>query len=94
MSDYYEFGDWLRGNEFRHYKTDMNKTTEALELLIDATSLSDVLQQLSEICFEKADHISASYDDQALARKWQSASNRLCVIATKSWVEAVSPRNN
>ncbi len=44
-----------------------------LEGLIDATSLQAVMQALSVICGEKAEHVRASYDDTALARAWDHA---------------------
>lgn len=47
---------------------------DALESLIDAAGLSPVLEALSEICAEKADHIESTYTDSApLARRWREA---------------------
>lgn len=51
----------------------MDKQT--LEQLIDKMGLDHVLQAISEICSEKADHIRASYSDKVLERQWRSASN-------------------
>jgi hypothetical protein len=39
---------------------------------IDRHGLANVLDAISEICAEKADHIRASYDDKVTARTWSS----------------------
>lgn len=54
---------------------DLNPSAQAtLENLVDVHGLCAVLQSLSSVCDEKADHIRASYDDQNLARAWRLAS--------------------
>lgn len=66
----------------------MNLTTqqeaqlrEALERLVDARGLENVLELLAMVCSEKADHIRTSYSDNALADRWDNACNRLCAVA-------------
>lgn len=43
---------------------------DALESLIDSTSVVAVMQALSEICGEKAEHIRTNWQDAKLAREW------------------------
>lgn len=53
---------------------------DALEALIDSANLEAVLQGLSLICEEKADHIIASYSDRSLAKRWLHAGG-VCGVA-------------
>lgn len=46
---------------------------DTLESLIDGAGLSPVLEALSLICDEKAEHIESSYGDKGLARQWRTA---------------------
>jgi hypothetical protein len=48
-----------------------------LEQMIDTHGLASVLETISTICAEKADHIRANYDDRTLARAWQTTANRI-----------------
>ena len=43
---------------------------DTLEELIDQTSLHAVLDALSTICYEKADHVRTTWQDIPLARLW------------------------
>ena len=47
---------------------------DALEKLVDDTSLEDVLRALAYIADLKADHIAVSYSDTALSTAWEKAS--------------------
>jgi hypothetical protein len=42
----------------------------ALETLIDACGLTDVLDVIGEICHGKADHIREAWQDETLASEW------------------------
>ncbi len=60
--------------------------TEALEAMIDKTSLLDVLVGLELVCHEKAEHIrqnghTPSYRDTA--KVWDRASNLIDTVARK-----------
>lgn len=57
------------------------RLTDELERLVDATTLTTVLEGLAEVAFEKAEHIAASYADEALARLWRRASRRLANLS-------------
>lgn len=54
-----------------------------LEALIDATSLSAVLQGLANIAGEKADHVATSYDDAMTSRVWEVANSQLEKMSAK-----------
>lgn len=62
---------------------------DTLESLIDAAGLCAVLQALSEICGEKADHIRASYSDAVTARAWDSACGVVGVASADPHVMAI-----
>jgi len=44
-----------------------------LEQLIDQEGLTEVMAQLASICCDKAEHITVSYSDTVLAKKWQDS---------------------
>lgn len=72
-----------------------NLTTEEymiLEGLVDATSPGVVLEALSAICGEKAEHIAVSYGDTPLAKAWNTASNRIGCLAVKRDVTTLEYR--
>lgn len=52
-----------------------------LEAMIDRYSLAKVCDMLAGICGEKADHIQTNWQDGPLARRWQTASNRLHTLS-------------
>lgn len=56
---------------------------DALEALIDASTLGSVVAALSEIAAEKADHIRVNWQDAQAARPWERASNALYTASTK-----------
>ncbi len=60
-----------------------------LEQLIDGGGLCAVLQALSTICDEKADHITQSYGYGSTAKMWRSAAGVLGVASCDSRVMAI-----
>jgi len=56
---------------------------DTLEELVDHTSLHDVLDSLSTICYEKADHVRTTWQDIPLARLWIHAAKLLDALAQK-----------
>lgn len=57
---------------------------QALEGLIDAHGLAEVLIALAVICGDKAAHIRASYSDHRTARLWDAQHNRLLRLS-ENW---------
>jgi hypothetical protein len=51
----------------------MRNNTEALEAIVDRNSLPEVLEALSQICYEKAEHIETNWLDTELAKAWRKA---------------------
>lgn len=54
-----------------------------LERLIDGHSTSTVLEALSLVCYEKANHIEENWQDKNLASTWNSAGNMISKIQDK-----------
>ena len=54
-------------------------TTErgSLEDLIDRTSLSELIDAISQICYEKAEHIRSNWQDDRTARSWSAVATKL-----------------
>jgi hypothetical protein len=49
----------------------MENPNETLEKLIDAASLSCVMEDLIAICHAKADHLRSNWQDESTARVWE-----------------------
>ncbi len=54
---------------------------DELETLIDRHSLGAVLENMSSICYEKADHIRSNWQDEALATVWDRMARRIATQA-------------
>ena len=61
-----------------------------LENLIDCTSIQAVLEALSDICGEKAEHIRSNWADIALAKQWDTACGLVGFLSTAPAIAAVS----
>jgi hypothetical protein len=67
------------------FHRDLNQAELAtLEALIDAAGIEAVIQGLSEICGLKADHITETWQDAHLARRWATLEGTLGVASTKA----------
>jgi hypothetical protein len=60
-----------------------HELSEALERLIDASSLATVVHTLAEIAAEKAEHIRCNWQDRLTARQWDRAARVLGGAAVK-----------
>lgn len=58
-------------------KTLSDETKLTLESMVDSTSVSTLIETLSEICWEKAQHIRDNWQDEPLAQVWERAGNQL-----------------
>lgn len=54
-----------------------------LEKLIDARGIKMVLQEISEICGLKADHVTHDWQDVRLAKAWATAQGAVGVASTQ-----------
>jgi hypothetical protein len=54
---------------------------EALEKLVDASTLATVLEALAEVCHEKAEHLRVNWQDSGMAVAWTRAGNRIQATA-------------
>jgi hypothetical protein len=57
---------------------------DTLEALIDSAGIEAVIQGLSEICGLKSDHITCTWQDTALAKRWATMEGALGVASTKA----------
>jgi hypothetical protein len=54
-----------------------------VEAMIDDSRLSDVLDAVSAVCSEKADHIRASYSDESFAKEWELMAGLIRAVSAK-----------
>ena len=57
--------------------------TSELETLVDRHGLSNVIEALSIVCAEKADHIQTNWQDNVLAGSWERSSHQLDTVAAR-----------
>lgn len=61
----------------------MQELKNKLETIIDSNSVATILEAMSQISYEKAQHIQESYQDKHLAGTWTIAGNQLSKLADK-----------
>jgi hypothetical protein len=54
---------------------------DEVERLVDASSLSTVLEALSNVAGYKAEHIRCNWQDRVLARAWEKASQKIAAVS-------------
>lgn len=52
-------------------KTPLNEVQEKLENFIDEHGLNIIIEQITEICYLKADHVKSNWQDDHLAENWE-----------------------
>jgi hypothetical protein len=55
----------------------------ALEAMVDAAGLRNVVWALASICWDKAEHVQANWQDDQLARDWNANALMLNRFAEK-----------
>ena len=50
---------------------DIKQFSESLEKLVDKHGLYAVISELSNICFEKKEHVLTNWQDEGLAELWE-----------------------
>lgn len=60
--------------------TEYTKDCEILEMKVDAHGVEGVLNMLSEICSEKAEHLRGNWQDEREAKVWDKAGTRIAAI--------------
>ncbi len=63
--------------------TQRRETLDNLEMLIDAKGISGVLDMISDICYEKRDHVLTNWQDKRLACDWGKAAARVNLCARR-----------
>lgn len=56
---------------------------EQIEMAIDSSNVASVLEYLAEVCRDKSQHISENWQDQALARAWDTSASDISKLAAK-----------
>ena len=62
---------------------DRNAVRSDLEQWIDSIGLRAVLELLSEVCHEKADHLRVNWQDESAAKGWERDARRIEACAGK-----------
>lgn len=62
---------------------DEQKLRDAIEALIDKTTLCAVIDALATVCDEKASHIRETWQDNETARAWDDAGGKLAKLGTR-----------
>lgn len=68
----------------------MPSNFEALESVLDQSNLHEMMLHLARICYEKSEHISTNWQDQRLAKAWNSAAKQLANVAEYKAIRGVS----
>ena len=55
----------------------MDELIEALEKLIDASSIENVITSLADVCLLKAEHLRTNWQDKNTAEYWEKIANKL-----------------
>jgi flagellar motor switch protein FliM len=72
-----------------HARIDIEMTTTTqeleteLELLIDKSTLENVLEALANVCHAKTDHLLSNWQDKGQAREWSRAARQIQTLAAK-----------
>ena len=66
------------------------ETQDVLEGMVDANGLDEVIDMLSDVCGEKADHISTNWQEEGLAKDWRKASYYINAVLQYRTINAVS----
>jgi hypothetical protein len=73
--------------------TDSKLLSLSLESFIDANSLQDALQLLSEICWQKANHVQSNWQDSKLATVWEHAGTAIDKLSIKDVILTASAKS-
>jgi len=56
---------------------------DALETIVDHSSICEVVENLAHICYEKAEHLEMNWQDHETAKLWSKYGKILCKTAEK-----------
>jgi len=60
-----------------------NERLDALEALVDASSIKATVDLLAEVCSAKADHIMTNWQDEPLSSDWDNIAAMLLNVEHK-----------
>ena len=61
-----------------------------LENMIDRKGMQAVIEDLAEICYAKAQHVSEAWQDERTASAWTSAGNYLWKVAYSKSIKNIA----
>jgi hypothetical protein len=61
-----------------------------LESLIDSLGLEQVLTAMATVCYDKAEHIRANWQDNATAGVWDAAGRWVMALSSHHVIKAIS----
>jgi len=62
----------------------MNILEEQLENLIDDHNIGDVLTALTQVCFDKSEHLASDWHDHDAAKYWSRLATKLQKIEAQA----------
>jgi hypothetical protein len=68
------------------YFEDGSDAMRALEAMVDAVGMANVLYALAHISREKADHLRTNWQDQSTAQWWDARAGKLDTLAAKPFM--------
>ena len=66
-----------------YYKIKRQDIATVLESLIDRHTLKNILWDLSNVCYEKANHTLANWQNKSLSRKWTHLGSTFDQLSSK-----------
>jgi hypothetical protein len=68
---------------------DHDQIQEAIERLIDSSSLSDVLDAVAMVCNEKARHLEHYWMDRKSAMRWDALETKISSVANSAHAKGI-----
>ena len=63
---------------------------DSLETLLDNSTLETLLSALSDVCYEKAEHLLSAWQDRATSKAWSHAAKQVDTLSAHSAIRQVS----
>lgn len=57
-----------------------------LEEIVDAIGMEQTLENLSAVCFEKANHLRSNWQDSTASRLWDGVGRRIMAMASRGYI--------
>ncbi len=64
---------------------------DGLEQAVDQTSIASIVGYLAQVAYDKAEHVTVNWQDDALAKRWQTIAEQLDAMKLKLKTEGDLP---